>query len=231
MEYSSYIYNNNPYTVCTSAADPSGKGCIQEIIHQNEYRLETFADIRSHIVDIGANCGVATIILAKQNPRSTIYAFEPDPRVYELLLENVKINGLTNVKCHNMAVSDGSKRSLTLYLHPNFSGGNTTCSDENGFRTFFHADGKSFRVDCISLDEIIVTNHIDSIELLKIDCEGAEFEILRGSRLFRTGIVKNIVGEFHNLRYNTQSTNDVDGLLEYCKEHVDGFMKMTLLSL
>ena len=69
------------------------------------------------------------------------------------------------------------------------------------------------------------------IELLKIDCEGAEFEILYNSDFFQKNIVKNMVGEFHNLCYNTTVKNTSQELINYCKLYVKGILKITELTI
>lgn len=76
---------------------------------------------------------------------------------------------------------------------------------------------------------IIKKNNIQSIELLKIDCEGAEYDIIYGSDKIKEKIVKNIVGEFHNLKY-TNTKNKSDELLNYCKLYVDGIISISILN-
>jgi FkbM family methyltransferase len=232
LKYSELTFNNNIYKVCINEHDPSGQGCINEIFINNEYVLNSFNNLKTSIIDIGANCGLATIILAKQNPESIIYSFEPHYPTFELLEENVKINNLTNVKLFNIAVSDSSDKKLQLINNPGCSGGNTTCSDVSVFSKYCNSEEISYStVDCISLDDIISKYQIDSIELLKIDCEGAEYEIIYSSVNFKNKMVKNIVGEFHNLRYNNKADNNNNKLLEYCKQHVDGICKITMLTI
>jgi len=195
-------------------------GCIGEIVTRNEYNLHQYENLSTAIIDIGGNCGIATIILAKQNPESTVYTFEPHFPTYQLLVENVKINDLTNVKTFNLAVSDSSDKTLELYISPLCSGGNTTCSEKEVMDGHFGREVDFTLVKCISLDDLISQNHIPSIELLKIDCEGAEFDILYNSKSFKEGVVKNIVGEFHDLRYNTKAENNSLKLIKYCKKYV-----------
>lgn len=225
------VFNNNSYHVCIDTSDPSGEGCIREIFFNNEYILENFKNLQSNIIDIGANCGMASIILAKQNPNSIIYAFEPDYNTFLLLKENVSLNNLQNVKFFNLAVSDSSNKKLILYKHPDYSGGNTTCSEDQSFKTFFNKDINKVEVDCISFDDIIQQFNIDQVELLKIDCEGAEYEIIYNSKYIRMKKVKNIVGEFHNLKYNTLAENNSNKLLEYCNSFIDGIKKITMLTI
>ena len=84
-KYSNLTFNNNTYNVCINEYDASGQGCINEIFINNEYVLHSFNNLKTNIIDIGANCGLATIILAKQNPESVIYSFEPHYPTFKLL--------------------------------------------------------------------------------------------------------------------------------------------------
>lgn len=237
-----FQYNNNNFSLMINRDDPSGLGCIREIVHENEYSLHNFCNLEGSILDVGANCGVATIILAKQNPKATIYSYEPHLPTYKLLCENVKINGLTNVKTFNLALTNKSDETIYLYESPLCSGGNTTCSDDTSFAKHFNlSKAQSLAVKTISLDDIIIQNDIKQISLLKIDCEGAEFQIIPSSLFFKTRIVKNIVGEFHDLIYNTQINNSQinntqinnssEELIKYCREHVAGVVKISILKI
>ena len=73
------------------------------------------------------------------------------------------------------------------------------------------------------------SNNIEKIKLLKIDCDGAEYEILYDSVFFKSGNVENMVGEFHNLPYNITVKSNITELLDYCKPLVSGLFKITLL--
>jgi len=218
-------YNNYNYCI-QNTNDPSTEGCISEIVHGNEYKLDNFSNIKNvTFIDIGANCGIATIILAKQNPESIVLSFEPDKKIFEFLSNNVKLNNLSNVILHNKAVSKNGINSINLYMHNYYSGANTTYSDPDTFKkSFGESNINIYKVDCISLDEIIDNYNIESIELLKIDCEGAEYDILYNSTYFTNNIVKNIVGEFHDLHYNTQietTNNNGEELIKYCEKYTN----------
>src|SRR5271166_2303648 len=54
------------------------------------------------IVEIGANQGIYTLFLSRLAAPAKIFAFEPEPFVYERLLENVRINDVTNVVCQQL---------------------------------------------------------------------------------------------------------------------------------
>jgi FkbM family methyltransferase len=228
MSTRNFTYNSQSYTVLENNNDPSTNGCIVEIVERNEYRLEQFTNRENgSFIDIGANCGIATIILAKQNPNSIVYSFEPDPSVYKVLEKNITINNLSNVILFNKAMCRKETKTIELCLHPNSRGGNTTCAEKTVF-------GKNTIVECVSFDEIIDKYKISSIELLKIDCEGAEYEIVYESERFKERIVKAIVGEFHNLSYNKKITNtnyNANNLIEYCKQYVDNLLPITILNI
>lgn len=219
-------YGNNEYTFARNDRDWSAIGCIEEIIDRNEYKLNKFQNIEDqYFIDIGANCGVATCILAKQNPQSTILSFEPDKKVFESLSANVQLNNLKNVKLFNMAVSKKGVSELTLTLSPLCSGGNTTYSNKKTAEEFFKNPSiEAYTVPVTSLDAIIDEHSINCVPLLKIDCEGAEFDILYDSEYLKKRYIKNIVGEFHKLVYNQidpKLTDNPQKLKDYCAQYVD----------
>jgi hypothetical protein len=76
-----------------------------------------------------------------------------------------------------------------------------------------------------------LNNKIIGIYLLKIDCEGSEFDFFLNSKLiFKTVYINNIVGEFHDFVYSADINNykSLD-LLNYCKDNIDGIVKICIL--
>jgi FkbM family methyltransferase len=182
-------------------------------------------NVNKNFIDIGANCGVATIILAKQNPLSTVYSFEPDRNLFNILERNVNSNNLNNVKIFNFAVSKNNIKNIQLCKHPMYSGGNTTQSTSESMKNYYNVEIiDSYSVECVSLDNIINNNNITEVELLKIDCEGAEYDILYDSNCLRNNLIKNMVGEFHNLKYNNVDSN-AENLINYCKPFIENIFK------
>lgn len=226
-----HFYGGLRYEFATNPADPSGAGCIREIVENDEYRLSMFRGLSGVIIDIGANCGVASTILAKQNPGAHIYAFEPHPPTFRLLLQNLWLNGLTNVIPMGLAVGGNLRWRASLCLHPEFSGGHTACSRPQDFERYQQKTVTAIDVPCVPFDAFIESHAIGRVELLKIDCEGSEFEILLQSQHVKNGLVQNIVGEFHDLAYNTQVATTSEELLAYVNSCVAGLKLLSVLRL
>jgi len=124
-------------------------------------------------VDVGANIGGYSVRAAKY---CKVYAIEPLPRNYEILKINEKLN---NVKINSFNLAAGKERGkIKLYYEPRGYGTPSIKRKQNYF----------IEVEMKPLDEII---NEESIDLIKIDVEGAEDLVLEGARncLKRTKMV------------------------------------------
>lgn len=231
----SFEYGGATFEVRVDPSDLSGVGCIREIVTENEYFLDKFKNIEGkYLFDIGANCGIATVVMAKLNPLSTVYSFEPFKPAYDVMCQNILLNNLTNVKTFNKAVMNTTDK-LMMMVDSTMSGANSLIADEKKFTSNYTKHKHvvtSVETESVVLDEVLTENKIDSIEVLKIDCEGGEYEILYGSEKFRKNIVKNIVGEFHDFnKYMGVVGYNGKALIDYCNCYVDGFVKLSTLDL
>ncbi|MBN2256896.1 MAG: FkbM family methyltransferase [Anaerolineaceae bacterium] len=141
------------------------------------------------VVDIGAAIGEFCIYIAAAHPTSRIFAYEPFLDSVRLLKENLAINGIKNVIVHPLAVWN-SMTTLTLDLSQSEPLKITsTYTDGMG--------GDHQRVQAVSLADVLKINHLESVDLMKMDCEGAEFDILLGSDTKTVKAFKRIVMEYH----------------------------------
>lgn len=217
-----FFYNDN---------DLSGKGCIREIITNDVYKLYKYTNINNTIIDIGGNHGLVSIILALQNPNAHIYIIEPYYELINIITQNITINNIQNITIINKALGDGNKVNLTI--GNSCSGASSTLvSEQNKFSNKQKGlKNVITEIESITFDNLIDTYNISQIELLKIDCEGGEY-YLYDSLYFKNNIVKNIVGEFHNLNYNKQYTNwNSTELTNYVKKYVDGDIFLSYLTI
>jgi FkbM family methyltransferase len=149
------------------------------------------------IVDLGAHIGFYALKEGKAvGPSGRVYAFEPNPSVFELLRANVDHNGLKWVECVPLAVTDRSDHA-TLWTSPRWS---TTASLYQSGRTGTHG----IRVPTISLDEFVKSHDIRKIDILKMDTEGAEPLIVTGGMERALPITDRIVMQSHRTRHQVR---------------------------
>jgi FkbM family methyltransferase len=144
------------------------------------------------IVDVGAGIGDFAIYAAQSQPKSQVYAFEPFSESFELLLKNIALNSIENIIPVKQAVWYYEDR-LALDLSRDEP---LQIKSQDKFST---DDLKnSILVDAISLRKIIETYHLDQIDLIKLDCEGAEYEILLRAPAEILARVERIIMEYHD---------------------------------
>jgi len=126
------------------------------------------------VLDIGANLGWYSLLLARRFPRARIHAFEPEPRNLALLRDNLQQNGITNVTVHAVAVAE---RSGTMKFFP--------YPDKNmGRHSLVPMDGLSpIDVQVVAIDDFLRDRRIDArdVGFVKIDVEGYELPALQGA--------------------------------------------------
>jgi FkbM family methyltransferase len=121
--------------------------------------------------DVGANQGIYTLLLANLVRPAKVFAFEPEPMLYQRLVSNVLENRVNNVVCHQIAVSSSSGK---LAMRP----GEVNLGD-NRIVPIETAQSRQIAVDAVRLDEIFSDQTID---FLKMDIQGWEGEALLGAR-------------------------------------------------
>jgi FkbM family methyltransferase len=117
------------------------------------------------IIDVGANIGAFACLAAKTHPRATVHAFEPSQPHADRLAENAALNGLNNIVLHRQAVTKDGRDAVFTVLE----GGGSS-----GF--FLHEAGSSSLIGSVSPDCLDFSK--SRFLFLKLDCEGAEGEII-----------------------------------------------------
>ncbi len=123
-------------------------------------------------LDIGANIGYYTVFLEKKINCARVHAFEPSPREYQLLKENVEKNNCKNIITHNIALGD-QESTIKLYTSSENIGKNSI--------NYFDSSDQSVTVYMKVLNEFISQLGITQIDFIKIDVEGAEPMVLKGA--------------------------------------------------
>jgi FkbM family methyltransferase len=161
------------------------------------YEPETSAFMRSLIkegmivFDVGAHVGYYTLLAAERvGSTGHIYAFEPEPENFKLLVKNVESNGFRNVTCVNMAVSDGSGVT-TFYVNREGSDLHSLVNHSSD------RGGAEIQIRTVSLDEFASSVPLKTVDAVKMDIEGTEALALAGmSRLLSQSPSLSIVFEF-----------------------------------
>jgi FkbM family methyltransferase len=183
------------YSILTAGVfDP----CVTETLH----RLIDPGDL---VVDVGANVGYLTSLAASRaGGGGSVIAYEPHPRVFELLQANVARwrgrSDLAPVEIRQAAVSD-RRGTAKLASGPLFH-------ENMGLASLQPADTADAAVDLLSvaverLDDALAGRRIG---VMKVDVEGHEPEVLRGAeQLLRAGLIRDLVFEDHE-QYPDPST-------------------------
>jgi FkbM family methyltransferase len=144
--------------------------------------IEKFQPIDGGIVvDVGAHYGRYTLIAANRiGPKGKVIAIEADPNNFDMLNKNIKLNELSeNVITLNYAAS--SNKSKVKLSIPEKESGHTIYSSIIPSRA---STEKFIEVNANTLDNLLHENEIsiEQINWIKIDVEGAEYEVLKGAK-------------------------------------------------
>ncbi len=161
-------------------------GTIAVIFIRREYG--SMKDYRT-IIDIGANMGSFAVYAALACPNAKIYCFEPEERNFRVLMQNIGINSLQKrVRAFQCAVASSSgDRPMAIGLSP-----------LNSLVTLGTCRARQM-VRCTTLRDIFKQNKLETVDFLKVNCEGAEYEIFEGCNRDDFERMPRIRLEYHNL--------------------------------
>jgi FkbM family methyltransferase len=181
----------------------------------NEYENDNFSYVlreiknkpESIIYDLGANIGYFSLLCAATSPQSKIFCFEPIPVNMAILCRHLLINSVKNVFPVNFAVSDHF--GLVDFSADNLSHSYTykQSSAHYGNRQI------NIKVGIISMDILITQFGFTKPDIIKIDVEGAEYDVLAGS----LNVIKNYKPK---ILLSTHEAH-VTGIEEKCLQFLD----------
>jgi FkbM family methyltransferase len=172
----------------------------------SRFGVEPFFDIKrlsgiwnypiNRFFDVGANEGQTALNARKIFPRAEIFSFEPHPVTYSALTS--KLAHSTNIHCFNLAL--GSQAGEFEMFEYESSALNSMVPDAQ-FAVRFGTEGRPVPVQCTTLDRLCSDMSIDALDVLKIDTEGFELEVLRGSStMLQRRAIKFVFVEFNDLQ-------------------------------
>lgn len=166
------------------ALDPADRAIAREILEKRSWQRPDFdfglaalsrfeRSIGSHFVDVGANIGTQTIYALLSGRFSRAVAIEPDPKNFDLLNTNIRINDLVEVTNTIQSAAGEADGLLTLYKDPYNSGGHSLVRRSSEL---------AVEVPVASIDSIVSGLGIgpQQVGLLWVDVEGYEREVISG---------------------------------------------------
>jgi FkbM family methyltransferase len=163
------------------------------------------------LADIGAHIGKYTLTTAKiVGDEGVVVAIEPDPENYQALQNNIKINNIKNVIALNLAAWD---KDCILKLFTGHLAGH------NSLKINWKLGGHEVRAK--TMDSVLRECGVDRVDWIKIDVEGAEWEVLCGLRETIDEKRPRIVAEV--------SYENIDRIKEFMEERGYGLIKIAPL--
>lgn len=127
------------------------------------------------VVDLGANVGYYTLLASQlTGPSGQVYAFEPVPSNYAYLVRNISANGCLNVRGVGKAVSN--RMGTASFILDDWGAEGSLSATEPA------DDAGSIAVQTVTLDDFFAHEGWPSVDLVKMDIEGAESAALDGMR-------------------------------------------------
>ncbi|MCC6531332.1 MAG: FkbM family methyltransferase [Burkholderiales bacterium] len=148
----------------------------------------------STVIDVGANIGCFTLVAARiVGPNGRVFALEPEESTYSQLLRNIELNGLTNITPLRLAVG-ATQGAITLHADANrlFS---SLYTSVNGHQIA----GRDQEVRMTTLAALMDEHGIGCCDYLKLDCEGAEHEIVASMPQSTAARIAQITMEVHKV--------------------------------
>ncbi len=156
------------------------------------------------VVDIGAHVGIFSVFAARQSADVRVISYEPHPYNFQLLTENIHLNNLTNID------------PLPLAVHVRSGKGKLFASREDFSHSLVKTAGSYIEVDCVTLKEVL--DRIGKCDFLKMDCEGAEYDILFNTSIECLSKVNKISVECHDTLGYAHSDYDAYDLKIYLEQ-------------
>ncbi len=210
---------NGKFCYFTSAAMRTvAKYLRWETFGKGQYRRPGF-ELRAGdtVIDIGANIGMFALWSEPQIPRGRLICIEPNPHALECLSMNIDRNDLRNVTIVP-AAAGGEHGTMELVYHPGWEAmAHSTAVEAPWFlsksrmgrlarwlmqRLLRHSDhpaaGPPIVVQLKPLSHIMEEHGVATVNFLKIDCEGGEYEVMRSLDARHWARIERVVVEYHD---------------------------------
>lgn len=136
----------------------------------------------SHCIDVGANFGYFTCLMARFAPQGRVIGIEPDQAIFELARDNVAINGLNGIAEVIHAAASDTDAELTLHRRVGRSGNTSIVAYDSAFTEGLGEEpSQPFNVRGAPIDSLTGAMQ-GRVDVMKVDVEGAEPLVFAGAR-------------------------------------------------
>jgi FkbM family methyltransferase len=148
---------------------------VAELVSDVEARFLAGLSLKGDgvVLDVGANLGLFSLLIGKQEPSRRIFAFEPNPSTFEALNENVSRNDQRNIECFRIAVA--AHDGMVQFASREHARANASIATDGAKQS------GTLQVASKTLDSFCDRHAIDRIAILKVDVEGYETLVFRGA--------------------------------------------------
>ena len=172
---------------------PGARVPVYEIFAEDCYRFEWFLGPLLHrpiqVIDIGGHVGTFSCRLTQLNPQASVLTFEPSATTAGFLRRNVEQNGVAD----RVTIVEQALAATTGFAVFDDNGAG---SGLNGLAAAGHSSAAATRVETVSFDDA-VTHAPAPVDVVKIDCEGGEFDLVLNSSPQSWASVQRVVIEHH----------------------------------
>ena len=189
MELKEFKFLSHKYKVYLR--NQADKSVLAEIFQDQEYRcaVNIIKSAKFPIIDAGAQAGFFILYCRALNAKIKIYALEPEAENAQILAKHLKINHISGVKIYQQALAQKSGK-VDFYV---------STDSHNHSLIKFDEFKEMISVPAISLSDFLSQNKLIRISLLKMDIEGAEYEVFESLMPESWMKLENILMEYHDL--------------------------------
>ena len=185
---------------------------FDEIFINSCYHIKKGLEMNT-IIDVGANIGFFSHYAMMNCQNAKIYSVEPDPRNYKVLNDNIRTNNFEKrIKTYNNAMLSGKTKDVSFFQSKHNPGWSSIYKEEGA------SDGDEITIKTISMSGLLKQNNIEKIDFLKLDAEGAEYDIILNDDFISKYPINYLVVEVtKNVPKNIEYT--YDNLTSYLRNH------------
>lgn len=164
---------------------------VREIFFTHPYTRRLNLPAQPVVVDIGGYIGDFALYAAKYLDARRVVVYEPTQENFAVLVHNIELNGYDDrITAVDQAV--GLAGELVLNVQ-------TLAAGEMHVSPYWYPEAEQRRIASVGLDELLDTHQLDVVDLLKVDCEGGEYDIFQDAPDAAFDRIRNVALEWHEV--------------------------------